>query len=234
VGGRSTPERSNDLCFKVTDLGPPTPIAANAAPSPSEGDEDTCLDVLSGLPKGSLRRVTNAESTTVRPGQELEVRLIWNTEDFAVATLRQALDCVTVDGRLDTFLSIDDRATANKGSFVHRFVVPSSLPAGTRLCDRGFISGGKANGELDRQKSNDLCFTVADVAASTVPQVTGVTRSLDAATAATTTAQPELPRTGTSGPELVLAFIAFAAGGFAILLTSRLSRRRTVIPAPGP
>jgi hypothetical protein len=233
VGGRSTSERSNDLCFKMVDVRP-APIAADAVPPSSPGGDDTCLDVLTGFPKGSLRRVTNTDATTVRPGQELEVRLIWNTDDFAVSTLRQVLDCVTVDGRLDTSLSVDDHAPANNGSFVHRFLVPSGLPAGTRLCDRGFVSGMKANGELDRQKSNDLCFTLArGVATGTVAQGQAVAGPLDAAAKKTTTAAlPELPRTGVPRPELVLAFVAFAAGGSAIVATSKLSRRRKVTATP--
>jgi hypothetical protein len=37
--------------------------------------------------------------------------------------------------------------------------VPADLPDGTRLCDRGFVSGPAGDG-FGREKSNDVCFIV--------------------------------------------------------------------------
>jgi hypothetical protein len=103
--------------------------------------------------------------------------------------------------------------------------VPSGLPAGTRLCDRGFLSGTAPNGDFDRQRSTDVCFTVADVATSTARPVAAVAQAVEAAPASAA-ALTELPRTGPHEPEYLLAFCAFALGGLAIVVTSKLSRKR--------
>jgi LPXTG-motif cell wall-anchored protein len=98
----------------------------------------------------------------VHGGDVIKVRLRWDESHFDGPTLHKALDCVTVDGDLAPDLSVEERDTANDGEFEHSYTVPKGLPEGTRVCDRGFISGpGRDKDKFYRKKSNVVCFPVA-------------------------------------------------------------------------
>lgn len=71
------------------------------------------------------------------------------------------LDCVSVDGRPVPELSLQARPAPNEGAFTHTFAVPGDLAPGSEVCDRGFVSGPGAEGGFRREKSNDVCFTMA-------------------------------------------------------------------------
>jgi hypothetical protein len=47
--------------------------------------------------------------------------------------------------------------------------VPGDLADGTRLCDRGFVSGPGHDNGFNREKSNDVCFTVQGDTPAKVP-----------------------------------------------------------------
>jgi hypothetical protein len=136
-------------------------IPAGATPSHPGGVSDTCPEVLAGAPTGGLEKATEpADGSAVRRGAVVAVTLHWNPTTFTGPVLHKALDCVTVDGTPVDGLSTQERDTANDGRFESRFTVPGDLADGTRLCDRGFVSGPGVENGFDRQKSNDVCLTV--------------------------------------------------------------------------
>ena len=53
------------------------------------------------------------------------------------------------------------RDPVNNGTFEHSYVVPADLQPGSRLCDRGFVSGLVSGADFNGHKSNDVCFDVA-------------------------------------------------------------------------
>ncbi len=146
---------------------------AGAEPSHPGGVPDTCPEVLAGRPTGGLEKFTQPPAgSEVQAGDIVAVTLRWDPANFDRPVLHKALDCVTVDGRSLPELGVQERDTANDGVFEHVYVVPDGLAAGTRLCDRGFVSGPTDSGEFDRQKSNDVCFMVGVTSAGapgTVP-----------------------------------------------------------------
>ena len=144
-------------------------IPAGAAQSHPGGVSDTCPEVLAGAPTGGVEKVTDpADDSEVRRGAVVAVTLRWDTTTFTSPVLHKALDCVTVDGALADQLGIQERDTAN-GSFETHFTVPGDLADGTRLCDRGFVSGPGHDNRFDREKSNDVCFTVQGDTPTKVP-----------------------------------------------------------------
>ena len=141
-----------------------TALAAPAGATPSHpgGIVDTCPEILRGRPTGNLEKTTlPADGSTVRAGQQVAVTLRWDEGDFPGVQLHKALDCVTVDGELSEPLSVQSRDPVNDGTFEHSFVVPADLKPGSRLCDRGFVSGLVSGADFDGHKSNDVCFDVA-------------------------------------------------------------------------
>ena len=144
-------------------------IPAGAAQSHS-GVSDTCPEVLAGPPTGGLKKVTvPVDGSEVRRGDVVAVTLRWDTTTFTSPVLHKALDCVTIDGALVDRLSSQERDTANDGRFETHFTVPGDLADGTRLCDRGFVSGPGNDNGFAREKSNDVCFTVRGDIPATVP-----------------------------------------------------------------
>ena len=134
---------------------------AAATTSHPGGVSDTCPEVLAGRPTGGLEKVTEPPAETgVHPGEVISVSLRWEPGTFDRPVLHKAIDCVTVDGQLLTDVSVQERDTANDGLFEFAYTVPDGLAAGTRLCDRGFVSGSAGEDAFDREKSNDVCFTV--------------------------------------------------------------------------
>ena len=145
-------------------------IPAGAAQSHPGGVSDTCPEVLTGAPTGGVEKVTDpVNGSEVRRGDVVVVTLRWDTTTFTRPVLHKALDCVTIDGALADQLGFQERDTANDGSFETRFTVPGDLADGTRLCDRGFVSGPGNDNGFDREKSNDVCFTVRGDAPATTP-----------------------------------------------------------------
>ena len=135
---------------------------AEASPSHPGGLADTCPEVLTGAPSGGLEKVTDPpDGSEIRRGTVVVVTLRWDRAAFDGTVLHKALDCVTVDGAPAERLGVQERDTANDGTFEARFTVPDDLADGTRLCDRGFVSGPGPANTFERLKSNDVCFTVS-------------------------------------------------------------------------
>ena len=136
-------------------------IPAGAAQSHPGGVSDTCPEVLAGAPTGGVEKVTDpVDGSAVRRGAVVAVTLRWDVTTFTGPVLHKALDCVTVDGALADELGFQERGTVNDGSFETHFTVPGDLADGTRLCDRGFVSGEGNDNRFNREKSNDVCLTV--------------------------------------------------------------------------
>jgi hypothetical protein len=226
-----------------------TTIPAGAAQSHPGGVSDTCPEVLAGAPTRGVEKVTDpADGSEVRRGAVVAVTLRWDTTTFTSPVLHKALDCVTVDGALADQLSIQERDTANDGRFEAHFTVPGDLADGTRLCDRGFVSGPGNDNGFDREKSNDVCLTVQGAperSAPPAPLETSVDSAppipapVGAGTAGRGTPgarfgpettvlgkQDILPRTGSAVEgTLRLATLALLLGGIC-LLASRSGTRR--------
>jgi hypothetical protein len=134
---------------------------ANGKSDPG-GPDPTCAQVLDGKPGWELKQETvPAAGSEVQGNDVIEVLMTWDTTDFADAPLYHALDCVTVDGRLRTGLSLDEQQTPNDGEVTHQFEVPAGLMIGTEICSRGAIAGD-GNGYFELNPSNDACFTVVE------------------------------------------------------------------------
>jgi hypothetical protein len=224
---------------------------ATAGVSHPGGVDDTCDEVLRGSPGEALTKETDPPAgSEVRAGDEVTVRLQWDPGDFADGPLHKVLDCVTVAGDLDRDRSVQKRDPANDGEFIHRYRIPGDAAPGTRVCDRGFVSGDGSGGDFERQKSNDVCFEVtvpaSDAGQSAPPDLPpaidtgGEERTAAVApapsappaealsstqTAPTPQAVGTLPVTGWPGQPLLLAGLAFVAAGV-LLAPSRLARRR--------
>lgn len=139
-------------------LGASAAPASRPVPSPAE---DTCEEVGRSEPTGNLNKTTvPPDGSEVEPGTPIEVTLEWDASDLRGALLHKALDCVWVDGRLAPPLSTEQRGAPNDGRFRHRYVVPPDLPAGSTVCDRGFISGPVGDDTFARHTSKKVCFTV--------------------------------------------------------------------------
>lgn len=141
---------------------------SGATPSHPGGVADTCPEVVSGHPTGGLEKLTTPPPGTEVPRDAvITVILRWHRTRFATGPLHKVLDCVTVDGEPADGLSLQQRDPANAGEFTLRLTVPDHLADGTRLCDRGFVSGTGVDGSFVREKSNDVCFTVRGDSPST-------------------------------------------------------------------
>jgi LPXTG-motif cell wall-anchored protein len=135
---------------------------AGAEDSHPGGLPETCPEVLSGAPSGDLEKRTDPpEGSDVQGGDVITVTLRWNPQSFDGPLLHKAIDCVTVNGEIAADLSGQERDAPNDGLFEWRYTVPADVPAGARICDRGFVSGPGSGGIFEREKSNDVCFTVA-------------------------------------------------------------------------
>ena len=143
---------------------------AGAGQSHPGGLSDTCPEVLAGAPTGGVEKLTDpVDGSEVHRGSLVVVMLRWDTAIFTRPVLHKALDCVTVNGALADQLGIQERDIGNDGSFEAHFTVPGDLADGTRLCDRGFVSGPGDDNGFTREKSNDVCFTVRGDKPTIVP-----------------------------------------------------------------
>ena len=125
------------------------------------GLPETCPEVLSGAPTGDLEKRTDpSDGSDVRVGDLVTVTLRWDPRSFDGPLLHKVLDCVTVNGEIAPDLSGQERDAPNDGRFEWHFTVPADVAAGARICDRGFVSGPAPGGDFEREKSNDICFTV--------------------------------------------------------------------------
>jgi len=190
-------------------LGAVTGAASGAGATPSHpgGVGDTCPEVLAGAPTGGLQKSTTPPAgSDVRRGTVIDVTLRWDSALFSASNLHKALDCVTVDGRADDDLSVQQRDAADDGEFTTRLTVPGGLADGVQLCDRGFVSGPGRAGGFTREKSNDVCFTVRGAVSGAAGPVSAVTpeqapaASVSPAVNAPAPSLPAADTTTTTGP----------------------------------
>jgi hypothetical protein len=203
------------------------------------GDVDTtCAEVFENDGDWEVAMATDpADGATVMAGETVTAVVTWPVEDFAAdAPLYATLACVTVDGSIDEALTDEDLAAANDGEFTPSFTVPDGLEPGTEICARAAVVGD-GNGYWERNKSNDVCFTVAESSSSqlatlvppapdVVPatEVLGVTDEQPAPAPVPEVAPlalEELPRTGPASGLAALAGLLLILGGAATGCTPR-------------
>lgn len=213
------------------------PASAAVSDRDSRYRERTCERAMDEGPTGELEKTMEpAAGSAVSPGQIVRVALRWDPAERPDGDLHKVIDCVMIDGVLDTGLSVEERPTDNDGVFETEFVVPD-LRAGAEVCDFGFLSDDEAGHGYVR--SETLCLTVGDqrAAAVTPPaEVAGETQTAPAPAAAPAPSSslpqvmgevlsvPELPRTGPADDLRLLAGSALALGGLAKMVSAR--RRR--------
>lgn len=215
--------------------------------------EDTCAEVLRGAPTGAVHKSTDPpDGTWIEAGQVVAVRITWSPATFAGRSVHKVLDCVSVDGEPVPELSLEAQPAPNDGASSLSFGVPGDLALGSEVCDRGFVSGPGADGGFRREKSNDVCFTVAspertgteprrpafhDNAPPPAPDVVRAAVEVPppppAQTPAPAVAEPapppaRLPRTGDGARPLALvAGTQLVLGGLAVMAGARSRRRPT-------
>ena len=124
------------------------------------------------------------------PGQEIRVQITWRVSDWVAPELHKALDCVYLNNRYVPELSGGERPTPNDGHFEYSYVVPANVPAGSTICDQGFVSGPNGEEDYGREVSNIVCFPVGSPPPPPPPTETTTTVTT-APTTTTTTEQPE-------------------------------------------
>jgi len=129
-----------------------------------------CDRTIGHPPQGRLtKHTTPPAGATVRPGDTIDVDLVWAVGDWSAPRLHKVLDCVAVDGRLVRSLQAGESPTDNDGRFRRSYTVPGDVPAGAEICDQAMLSGPSPRGDYDRQISNMVCHTVAGNAAGDRP-----------------------------------------------------------------
>lgn len=130
-------------------------------PHPSAGPLYGCENsTLPGTGSGLLKTTTPPPGTPVRPGDEILVEITWRVWDWIGPDLHKAIDCVYINGRFVPELSGGEKPTPNDGHFAFRYFVPLDVPAGSTICDQGFVSGPNGHEDYGREVSNVVCFPV--------------------------------------------------------------------------
>jgi hypothetical protein len=223
------------------------PGPAGAGTSGDEGLRSLCSEVAKRPPMaGSVEQTTDpATGAPLQAGQTVDVKLRWDTGDFAASDLERVAHCiVTLDGKVRLDLSGSEAPSANDGDYRGSFVVPAELAPGDCLCVLGIVAGEGADGGPQRLGGNS-CVTVTKPATPAPPSTPPTPSTPPASPAsytpdrpattvlpATETAPPtlvpatetrpeplaELPRTGPFEPQVLLALagIALVLGGGAI------------------
>jgi hypothetical protein len=134
----------------------------NGAAPDRGGDLYGCDRTIGRQPEGHLtKRTTPPAEAAVRPGDTVDVDLVWVRGDWSASRLHKVLDCVAIDGRLVRSLQGGESPTDNDGRFRRSYTVPADVPAGARICDQAMLSGPSPRGDYDRQISTMVCHTVA-------------------------------------------------------------------------
>ena len=165
-----------------------SPAAWAERPNPS-----ACSGLYRGSPPGSLAITTSpSNATPLRPGDEVEVTATWDTAGWPRPVLHKVLDCLLVDGEIDYEHSSQEKPTDNDGFYRYTFTVPGN--ARDKVCDRVRLSGKLVDGgPLVVQKSNTICFTMADDAGGSGGPVGPGTPTSEVSTQAVTPAEGGAP-----------------------------------------
>jgi hypothetical protein len=139
------------------------PAVAAKLPTPRD---DACGETTGQ--QGLDKITTPPDGSTVAPGDTIDVTLRWDERLFDSKVLERALDCVQIDGQPVAGLGLDQRQAPNQGQVTHRYRLPAGLPAGSKVCDQGFVFGPPAD-VPQRLASNRVCFTVAAPPTTTQP-----------------------------------------------------------------
>jgi hypothetical protein len=121
----------------------------------------TCERILGQPPTGGLDKTTDPPAgSPVAAGDTIDVTLTWEPADWFGDELHKTIDCVTVNHSFVLGLTVEERPTANDGSFTTTYQLPVDLDAGDEVCDQGFLSGDTSGGGFGQERSNQVCFTV--------------------------------------------------------------------------
>jgi hypothetical protein len=122
--------------------------------------------------RGALVKTTDVAGTVVTPGQTITSTFTFPSGDFDHDRdddhVASATDCVRLG---DTVVAVGPTgswhhhpgpALGPRGSstFETTYTVPADTPAGTRVCDRGVVSGIPRRDRAAVEYSQTLCFTV--------------------------------------------------------------------------
>lgn len=130
------------------------------APGPVESIYGCENSDLPGTDPVLEKRTTPPAGSVVAPGDTILVEITWRTTDWVDVDLHKVIDCVYLDGRFHPELSGGERPTPNDGRFAYRYTIPLDAPAGSEICDRGFLSGPNHEEEYGRQISDLVCFPI--------------------------------------------------------------------------
>jgi len=164
---------------------------------------ETCPQVFGHAPAGNLEKRTDpAPQSTVAPGRKVLVDLHWPNEVLAGERLHKVMECAIVNGAATPRPLAERQLVTAEGTAHLAAVVPSGLPAGSKLCTQSFLVTKGPWGPI-RRWSETTCYRVG-AAASTFRAMSRAPSSPapPASTPATRTANtlplaPPLPTPGT-------------------------------------
>jgi hypothetical protein len=129
---------------------------------PASGAGADCQDASMNAPPsgpGDVKLTADvADGATVAPGQDIMLRLTWDTTKWSGQSLDEVLQCIRVKGALDGNLSAEEQPAANDGMFEYRLHVPDDIRPGCDICAQGFAQGTAAGGGPQDVGSERHCF----------------------------------------------------------------------------
>jgi len=188
-------------------LGAWIPLGVASADTPTNG---ACNGAFTGTPPGSLAKATNPTAgSTVVAGQNIAVTVTWSITDWTDAMLNQIHDCVQINGTDIAALNAEEKPTNNDGSWTTSYAIPSDAVAGDTVCDRASLSGNPSPGNESTQKSNKVCFTVANATTTTTARATTTSSATTSTTAGatTTTSAGATTTTAAQGPTTTVSVL---------------------------
>jgi hypothetical protein len=130
---------------------------------------ETCPQVFGHAPAGNLdKRTDPAPQSTVTPGRPVGVDLRWPNQVLAGERLHKVMECASVNGAAMPRPLAERQLVSAEGAMHLSAVVPSGLPAGSKLCSQSVLITKGPWGPI-RRWSETTCYRVGAAAGTFRP-----------------------------------------------------------------